>query len=231
MTPTIKLLGMLFGLILLGGLPDQSVPDTPSWRFAVSTYEEPRPLAQTYADLITFLQEAHPELVADLNPPATDAQLDALEALIGQRLPEDFRQLYRLANGQRQGATPLFQEGYAFLSLDEVSENWLLMKSLYDDKQGFWENDTPQGAVKDRWWHPSWIPFALMISGDMYCIDLDPASGGQVGQVLELIHDDTGRAHLGFSLNDFLGSYEQGLREGTYWYHPEWDAFVPREDG
>ena len=231
MAPTIKLFGMLFGLVVLAGCPDRSVPFPPTWHFTMATYEEPRPPAQTFAALIAFFREHHPDLVADLNPPATDKQLDALETLTGQRLPDDFRRLYKLANGQNEGATSFFLDGYKFLSLEEISQDWIMMKKLNAQRFGFWESDTPQGVVKDRWWLPSWIPFAQDITGSSYCIDLDPAPGGQVGQVIAFIHDDTWRAHLGRSLNDYLGDYEKGLRAGTYVYHAEWGVFTSRDEG
>ena len=141
---------MLLGLAMLAGCPDQSVPYTPSWHYTVVTYEEPRPLAQTFADLAAFIQEHHPDLIADLNPPATDEQLDTLETLIGQRLPEDFRQLYRLANGQDGLETPLFPNGYQFMTLDEIGSEWTAMKRISSNPMLFWEDDTPQGAVKNR---------------------------------------------------------------------------------
>ncbi len=229
MAPTIKLFGMLFGLAVLAGCPNRSVPFPPVWHFTVATYEEPRPLDQTFADLLAFLKEHHPDLAADLNPPATDAQLDALEALTGQRLPDDFRQLYKLANGQKTAEIAFFPNGYDFISLERVSQTWSMLKEI-NDEEGSWAGPASQGAVKDRWWHPSWIPFAYMISGDHYCMDLDPAPGGQVGQVIEFIHDDTWRAHLGRSINDYLGEFEKGLRDGTYVLHPEWGTFVHRRE-
>ena len=231
MAPTLKLFGMLFGLVVLAGCPDRSVPSPPAWHFTMATYEEPRPLAQTFAALVAFFQEHHTNLVADLNPPATDEQLDALETLTGQRLPDDFRQLYKLANGQNKGETAFFPHGYTFMSLERISKTWIMTKKIYDEHPEFRRSGPPQGAVKDRWWHPSWIPFAQMLSGDRYCIDLDPAPGGQVGQVIEFIHDDTWRAHLGRSLNDYLGGYEKGLRAGTYVLHAEWGTFVSRDEG
>ena len=230
MTPTIKLFGMLLGLAVLAGCPDQSVTSPPSWQYPVAPYEESRPLAQTFADLAALIEERHPSLQMGLNPPATKKQLDAFEELIGHRLPDDFRQLYRLADGQKPGTAPLFPEGYDFLSLEVISQEWAAMKEIYENKRFFWESDTPQGVVKNRSWHTAWIPFAQAITGDYYCIDLDPAPGGQIGQVIEFSHEDTVTPHLGFSLNDYLGHYEHRLRDGMYVYHDAWGAFVSGEE-
>ncbi len=226
MTPTIKLFGMLLGLVVLAGCPDQSATTSPAWRYAVASYEETRPLPQTFADLVAFVKERHPDLVLGLNPPATKKQLDNLEALIGRPLPDDFRQLYRLANGQSGRETPLFPNGYRFLPLEAISHEWVMLKELHDEEQGFWQSDTPLGVVKDRWWDPAWIPFAQDMTGANYCIDLDPAPGGQVGQVIDHFPEDTDRPHLGFSLNDYLGAYEQGLRAGTHLLHAQWGVFT-----
>ena len=230
MTPTIKLFGMMLGLVVLAGCPDWSATAPPSWQYAVASYEEPRPLAQTFADLVAFIEERHPDLALGLNPPATKKQLDTLADLIGHPLPDDFRRLYRLANGQRGGETPFFPEGYDFLPLEAISHDWVMMKTIYDENQGFWQSNTPQGVVKARWWDPAWIPFAQDMTGASFCIDLDPAPGGQIGQVIDHFPEDTVRPHLAFSLNDYLGQYEHGLRTGAYLYHDEWGVFVQADE-
>ncbi len=133
MTPTIKLFGMLLGLMVLAGWPDRSAPSSPPGHYTVAPYEEP----------------------------------------------------------------------------------------------GFRQSHTPPGVVKDRWGNPAWIPFAQAINGDTCCIDLDSAPGEQRRQAIDLVLEETVRPHLAFSLNDYLGAYEQGLRADTYLYHAQWDAFVP----
>ncbi len=70
-----------------------------------------------------------------------------------------------------------------------------------DEEEGFRQSDTPLGVVKDRWWNPAWIPFAQAINDDTCCIDLDPAPGGQRGQKIDLVLEETVRPHLAFSLN------------------------------
>ena len=35
-----------------------------------------------------------------LNPPATDADFDALERLLGYAVPAEFKELYQIANGE-----------------------------------------------------------------------------------------------------------------------------------
>lgn len=194
-------------------------------------YREERSLREVFTALVDYLREHHPAVADSLRPPATESQIENLEQLIGDRLPEDVRELYLLADGQGERQS-LFVEGFQFLPLAEVGRTWQMMSALHQQlsrQGGTEEGEKPQGPVRDLWWHPRWIPFAYHIRGDHYCIDLSPAPGGEIGQILDFIHDDTPRRHLGFSITDFLGELEQGLRSGRYLMDPDSGAFDRRE--
>jgi cell wall assembly regulator SMI1 len=191
-------------------------------------YRETRTFAKTVEDLQRFLEENYPKVAASFNGPASEEEILELEQLIGHKLPDDVRQLYKIANGQKDLSVPLFVGGYELLTLNRIAQTWQMLNDVYKKGPG-WEQSVPQGVVKNRWWHPKWIPFAYMVSGDHLCIDLDPAPGGQAGQVIEFIHDDTWRKHLGLSLNDFLGEFDQGLRKGKYALSKEYDVFVVKK--
>lgn len=200
--------------------------DLPPPAPAIQTHRDARTLEQIWSDLTAFLAERQPEVVASLRPPASDEQLDDLEALVGAELTDDYRALYRLADGQNPAANaPLFVEGFDFMPLDSVIDNWKMLDRI-EKGSGPWSTPgSAQGPIWDRWFHPGWIPFARSIGGDHFCVDLAPAPGGERGQVVDVLHDDTPRRHLGYSLRDFLGEFEQGLREGRYVMHAEYGVF------
>ena len=189
-------------------------------------FNETRTTEQVFKSLLQLHEENFPAIAQSLNPPATEKEIERLEKLIGEQLPNEFHELYRLANGQQAVNQPFFHNGYEFMSISDIEANWKMMKELYDSQSGFREEGQAQGPIRDLWWHPKWIPFAFMISGDHYCIDLTPSKHGKSGQIIEFIHDDTYRNHLGFSLTDFLGEYDSGLRSQKYYMHPEWKIIV-----
>ncbi|WP_156441033.1 SMI1/KNR4 family protein [Burkholderia sp. ABCPW 14] len=45
-------------------------------------------------------------------------------------------------------------------------------------------------VIKDDWYNLKWIPFTHDGSGIRLCLNLDPAEGGTLGQVVRIWHDD-----------------------------------------
>jgi cell wall assembly regulator SMI1 len=61
--------------------------------------------------------------------------------------------------------------------------------------------------VRDDWWNPRWIPFTHDGGGNHLCLDLDPAEGGAVGQVISMWHDSGERAVQGHSFGEWFGRW------------------------
>ena len=131
-------------------------------------------------------------LLADLNPPATDATISLIEEKIGIKLPMDFIHCLKVHDGQKGKQEGLFS-GLEFLSSTRILAEWMVWQRLFEngDFDGF---QVQSGAgIQPVWWNPRWIPFTYNGMGDHLCLDLDPASGGQVGQVIAIWHDDGAR--------------------------------------
>lgn len=190
------------------------------------SYKEKRSLQETFTSLKLYYERHHPEISETLNPPATDKELDDLESIIGIKLPNDFRQLYKIANGQKNGIESFLQDGYEFLSIKGIINQWEIQKGLYDSEAFFREIDNKSGVILDTWWQPEWIPFGYMMSGDLYCLDLSPGDKGSHGQIIQFIHDDSIRYHLGESIVDYLGELESGLQSGKYSMHKEYGVIT-----
>jgi cell wall assembly regulator SMI1 len=136
-----------------------------------------------------------PNIVADLNPPATQDEILALEQQIGMRLPSDLVACLRVHNGQIGKAEGLF-DGQTLLPLNHILMSWLVWRDLlhggdFDDRIAHSEL-----GIKSTWWNTNWIPFASNGGGDYLCLDMDPAPGGNIGQVIEVLHDFPSRSLL-----------------------------------
>lgn len=139
----------------------------------------------------------------DLNPPATDADITTLEQQLGVTLPADYVQVLRQHNGQRGLADGLF-DGQEFLSTQNVLAQWQIWKGLHDTGAFNGQRSSPAPGVRDDWWNPRWIPFTHDGSGNHLCLDLDPAEGGTVGQVITVWHDSGERAVQGSGCGEWL---------------------------
>jgi len=166
-----------------------------------------------------------------LNPPATDDEISFVENLVGQQFPEELKQIYRMANGQQEAeaCVPLFYQGYVFLPLASVVDQWEVMKQLHDESPSFGDLYHIQGAVNGYHWSPNWIPIAYFISGDLLCIDYTPTEKGVVGQVVEFIHDDFSRDHLGGSINAYMSDIYTKLMSGEFAYHTQWGVITDKD--
>ena len=81
-------------------------------------------------------------------------------------------------------------------------------------KYGEFEGDLSQpakGIRGDKWFNLKWIPFMSNGGGDSYCIDMDPAKGGKVGQIISMNHEHGRRELLAPSIKEFLGRLAHGL--------------------
>lgn len=177
----------------------------------------------------TWFETHAPEVLTGLNPPATEQDITAAEAVLGVRFPDEFRALYLVHDGQSPDA-PWMMLGWEWLPLKSIcgeSKVWndLLAGHSFDGA----ENDSDGTIVRKDWWHPHWIPFTYSGGGDHHCLDLAPGPEGAVGQVMVMWHDDGQRPVLASSFDAFLASYAAQLEAGEYVYSSE-DKVLLRKD-
>ena len=150
-------------------------------------------MKQLWQQLENQLSAHNPELLADLNPPATDAQIRELEQAIGLQLPADFGACLKIHDGQRGRATWLF-DGYEFLSSEKILMEWVVWIDLLDDGEFDGRAASVDAGIKTEWWSKGWVPFSSNGMGDHFCLDLEPAAQGRRGQVIQVFHDMPGRS-------------------------------------
>ena len=131
-------------------------------------------------------------LFADLNQPASGTSIQLLEEKIGMKLPVDFVECLKVHDGQKGQQEGLFS-GLEFLSSARILAEWMVWQKLFENGDFDGLQVQSETGIQPVWWNPRWIPFTYNGAGDHLCLDLDPASGGQVGQVIEIWHDDGAR--------------------------------------
>jgi cell wall assembly regulator SMI1 len=150
---------------------------------------------------------------------ATERAIDAVEDVLGIRLPEDVRATYRRHNGGFSLDPVIAMD---MLPLTEMAELWRILEDLLHDEQ--WATQPPYyftdevvrsghqaGPVQPVWWHRRWIPFASELAGNITCIDLAPAAGGTVGQIIDWDHECGPTRVLYSSFESFLSDWADQL--------------------
>ncbi|WP_132833215.1 SMI1/KNR4 family protein [Pseudomonas sp. JUb52] len=167
-------------------------------------------MKQLWQQLENHLSTHNPELLADLNPPATDAQIRELENTLGMQLPADFVACLKIHDGQKGAADWLFN-GREFMSSKKIMKRWAICKDLLDEGDFEEAEAKAHPYVKDVWWSVKWVPFTYNGSGDHLCVDMEPRSGGTQGQIIEVWHDYASRNVISDSFSQWFASYVHGL--------------------
>ena len=176
---------------------------------------------------LEHLKQRFPEAASEfnldyaLNAGAAEADFARLEAVLGYALPEEFKELYRVADGESGTAGVL--AGEEWLSIERIIEEYGVWKNLLDDGMFADGDGTPydcepeDAAIKgDLWWNPKWIPLTADGGGNGKMIDMDPTEHGTAGQIIQMWHDDAVRSKEADSLRGFLTQYAQDLEDGKY---------------
>lgn len=182
-------------------------------------------MEELWLRFIGLLRQHAPEVQSWLNPGATDAQLREAEEALGIRFPDDIAAFYRVYNGQNPEA-PYFWQGREILSLERIRDEWCVWKGLLDGGEFEGIEGKPIGPVKTNWWNPKWIPITYNGAGDHHCLDLDPAQGGDGGQIIEFWHDYEPRTRVAPNFTTWFELFVNGCATGQFVWSEDEESFV-----
>lgn len=158
-----------------------------------------------------------------LNPPAPEEAIQALEKDLGLVLPNSYKEVLRLHNGEYlpNNDTPLHLFcGFTFLSIKQVREQY----ASWQQTLAFWANhedstiftSLPENAVQPVLASASWLPFAGMYSGNHLAIDFAPGPRGSVGQVITFGSDEDIHYQIAPNFEAFLAFILAIYKQGKY---------------
>ena len=168
----------------------------------------------------TWMYRQAPQLWQQLAPGASEEAIKHLEGVLGVTLPEEFRASYRRHNGGYEIKLVSHME---ILPVEGILANWQILRELLDDDD--WASTPPYyftderalrsgwqpGPIQQVWWNQSWIPFAEDNAGNLTCLDLAPAPGGPIGQILDWDHECGPSRTLFSSFHQFLRAFVDQL--------------------
>lgn len=179
--------------------------------------------------LEAWLAANAPTLLETLQPGATEEQIAQAEALLGIRFPEAFKASCRIHNGQEALAEGLM-DAREFLSLERIQDEWTVWKELLDSGTFDGMKGDPEGPLRDDWWNPAWIPITYDGAGNHDCLDLDPAAGGKVGQVIDFWHDEATRSVEADDFIAWFAAFVEACEAGEYLYSDDYGGLVSADD-
>ncbi|HLJ97345.1 MAG TPA: SMI1/KNR4 family protein [Gemmataceae bacterium] len=180
--------------------------------------------------LESWIRENAPEILATLQPGATTEELQQAEDELRVALPKSVRDFYRIHNGQatdKYGFTAqMFLYGWQVPNLKRVVHQWKGWKEVLERGAFQGVRSTPDKGVRNDWWNVKWIPVTQNASGDHLCIDLAPAKGGAVGQMISVWHDAPERSIVGASFQEWVERFATGLEKGAYVYSKSYGGII-----
>ena len=178
-------------------------------------------MQKVWIDIEFWIEVNAPHLLNYLAPPATIQEIEHAESRLNITFSEAFKDFYTIHNGQIDESESLIC-GQAILSLERIVDEWqkwteLLTQGEFNEDGEISVSD-PDPGVKNDWWNIKWIPVTSNGCGDNFCIDMDPAQGGNVGQIISMWHDAGWRELKGNSFEEWIIQYANDLTKGKYVY-------------
>ncbi len=163
-----------------------------------------------------------PHLLKELNTGASQDDINKLESIIGQKLPDDFVEFYKIHNGQNNEGEVLINSEN-ILEIDDIIGYCEDLKMMLSDPLFNYEDkEVGDEGVKGNWWNMLWVPFTHDRSGNHICLDLDPTETGNISQVIRYWHDSPFRELYGTSFSRWFSDYVTGLENGDIVYAKGW---------
>jgi cell wall assembly regulator SMI1 len=183
----------------------------------------------TWSRIESWLSIHAVAVLQSLHSGASPDELLQSEQFLGLALPDDVKASYRIHDGQEPGGFGLI-DCWELLSLERMREEWSVWKDLLDGGDFADVSSSPDPAIRDDWWNPRWIPLTYSGSGDHHCLDLDPAPGGTLGQIILMWHDDATRTLVAPDFRRWLRVFANDLEAGTYVYSEEYGGLIDKSE-
>ena len=179
---------------------------------------------------IEWLSSNAPQIVEALQEPASSVKIKELETLVGKKLPEGLISLYETCNGTHPEKFANFAYGMPFISIDKSIKQIQNFTQPNDEKE---LNFSDEGIKKNYTFGTLRIPIGDDSGTCLICVDLDPESNGNYGQVILIDYDYNVALKLANSVNEYISNFtsdlfsgkyglqEDTLEDGVHWLEPE----------
>ena len=141
-------------------------------------------MKENWTNIRKNLIDISPKIAKSFNKPATQKEIEQLEATIGEKLPTSFVEYLTTFDGQNHNDFEIsFIGANSLLTIKEILEVWTMQVELFADEP---EIEITENKVKPKIWDKKWIPFSDFMANQRLVIDLNPGKNGTYGQILQL---------------------------------------------
>lgn len=186
---------------------------------------QPEKLAEDLKRIGAWIEKnVPPRFFPIYRQPASVEEITQAERRVGVGFHPHLRILLSSANGATDNS-PSLVNTFSLMSADEIVSAYEFLSAEFPDGRNIEHPDhAPIDAapgIRSTWWWPKWIPFMANGGGDYLCVDMDPAPGGNSGQVVIYYHDETFRSKEAPDIGQMFARIADGLETGTYTFDSE----------
>ena len=170
-----------------------------------------------------WLETNAPRVLTDLYVGISTSEIESLEKVAGFELSDFLKESLSIHNGQ-DGRFRLVYPWEIFpIEAIEIEKNRMssdFVDQLRSNNVELENGIDVYGPVKSTVWNDKWIPFSSDGSGNLLCIDNDPAEGGNLGQVILWASDPPYVEVIASNYRVWLEQFASDLERDLY----AWDA-------
>ena len=170
-------------------------------------------VASSWRRIDAWLAANAPMLAPKMREGATPKAISETERALGLELPDAVRASYLIHDGS--GIMSLFPSG-DYMTLEQMLSDhkmWREMDEEYREWMGI--EGHPTGPIQKVHYHLKWVPLAANGGGDGTLIDMAPAKGGVVGQLIDFGHEEGPEGVAATGLAEYLAYLADGLEAGA----------------
>lgn len=155
-----------------------------------------------------------------LHKPATEGEILDLENVIGNRLPDDFKEVYFWHNGLNDDKNigSLFY-GMDFLPIDRIISEYNYRTENYPEKIHLQKTDKEIDPSDLN--NLGWIKFAFDSSQTSLLLDLAPTSEGKSGQIIFIDDEYKVGILVANSTAELVENFKKDLEKKLYHLHKD----------
>lgn len=155
---------------------------------------------------------------------ASKEEIDNIEKITGQIIPDDLRQFLSKINGQFNENFYFLPDQVKLLSCQEIIEEWTQEKDYADDTADFYNEFQFEDKVRCTIYHQTRIPIAMQEGFGIFYIDYDPGPNGTTGQIIYLVNEYD-FVVLADSFGEFIQKYIENMQNGILKFENEKEGF------
>ena len=181
-------------------------------------------ITAAFQQIVKAVSSVAPQSAANLNSPASTEDLTRLRSAI-PNVPQALLDILSLHNGEAEAWDAVFPNGMQLLASKFIIELHKQNGEIGDTAEDEAENeaavrdgifDAPIGPVKNLFFYPGRIPFAHLNYKVFWYLDLEPATGGNMGQIVYEDQENGILRVIAPSLQSLLDHYLADLAQGKF---------------